>query len=468
MPRTRWPVRRVKVAVRNKCKVNAFRQMHLRLLTNTYLNCMRIIRQKKTFKELGDTLSQQMEEEIDEMTEDPDLYSKLARSIAPEIYGLEDIKKALLLMLVGGVTKKMKDGMCIRGDINICLMGDPGVAKSQLLKHVTKVAPRAIYTTGKGSSGVGLTAAVTRDKSTGETALEGGALVLADMGICCIDEFDKMEDADRTAIHEVMEQQTVSIAKAGVTTTLNARTCILAAANPIMGRWNKNKSPEFNINLPAALLSRFDLMFLMLDVPDVERDKALAKHITHVHRHAKHPELDFEPFSPTVLRAYLSQARKVEPFIPVNLTNMIVHNYVTMRQSDHEDAKMNNRQSMLTARQLLSILRMAQALARIRFDEEVSEGDVHEAIRLVNASRASVNDDDMDVANNIDDQTSRIFGLIRDTFNCNDATSIDYTALEQVVTAKGFRVQALDKTLAEYEAMEVIQLNASRTRITLV
>ena len=259
-----------------------FRGMKAGLITDTYLEAQHVEKHKKSYTD--HTPCEEMRQKVLEATRGEDLYHKMAQSIAPEIFGHEDVKKALLLLLVGGGLREMEDGMKIRGDINVCLMGDPGVAKSQLLKHIATIAPRAVYTTGKGSSGVGLTAAVTRDTATGELVLEGGALVLADMGICCIDEFDKMEESDRTAIHEVMEQQTVSIAKAGITTTLNARTSVLAAANPVFSKYNPHRTPEENINLPAALLSRFDLLWLLLDKPDREHDQRLAEHVAYVHR----------------------------------------------------------------------------------------------------------------------------------------------------------------------------------------
>ncbi|KAK4749016.1 hypothetical protein SAY87_026465 [Trapa incisa] len=277
-----------------------FRALRAGLVADTFLEAMSVNHFKKKYDQYE--LRDEEDEQIMRLAEDGDIYSKLARSLAPEIFGHEDIKKALLLLLVGAPHRKLKDGMKIRGDLHICLMGDPGVAKSQLLKHIINVAPRGVYTTGKGSSGVGLTAAVQRDPVTNEMVLEGGALVLADMGICAIDEFDKMDESDRTAIHEVMEQQTVSIAKAGITTSLNARTAILAAANPAWGRYDLRRTPAENINLPPALLSRFDILWLILDKADMDNDLEMARHVVYVHQKGESPALGFTPLQPSIMR----------------------------------------------------------------------------------------------------------------------------------------------------------------------
>jgi DNA replication licensing factor MCM5 len=223
--------------------------------------------------------TEEEEQDFLEMSRMPNLYETFANCVAPSIYGNLDIKKAIACLLMGGSKKILPDGMKLRGDINVLLLGDPGTAKSQLLKFVEKAAPICVYTSGKGSSAAGLTASVQRDASTREFYLEGGAMVLADGGVVCIDEFDKMRDEDRVAIHEAMEQQTISIAKAGITTILNSRTSVLAAANPIFGRYDDLKTPGENIDFQTTILSRFDMIFIVRDAHDRGRDERIARHV---------------------------------------------------------------------------------------------------------------------------------------------------------------------------------------------
>jgi len=380
-----------------------------------YIDCHSIVKMKQQYNEVTSNTAT-IEERLNEESRSGQIYERAAVSIAPEIFGMVDVKKALLMALIGSYTKTTEDGMKIRGDIHTLLMGDPGMAKSQLLKQVCNIAPRSVYTTGKGSTGVGLTAAVVRDPVTGEVSLEGGALVLADKGVCCIDEFDKMDESDRTAIHEVMEQQTVSIAKAGITVTLNTRTTVLAGANPQFGRYNPHKSPVENIDLPPALLSRFDLLFLLLDTVNSEYDRNLALHVCKVHCAAKEKGesapskqklgdgaggdggddndddalgLGFRSYDAEFMRAYIRRARDLEPLVGKDLQQLFVDAYVTLRDEERR-ASTDSRKSYTTPRQLLAIVRLSQAHARARLSTQVERSDFEEAMRLIQASKESV------------------------------------------------------------------------------
>uniref|UniRef100_A0A182WL62 DNA replication licensing factor MCM7 n=1 Tax=Anopheles minimus TaxID=112268 RepID=A0A182WL62_9DIPT len=434
-----------------------FRAVVSGLLSETFVDAHRIVCLNKSDE--GELNNELTPEELDELAKD-DFYTRIASSLAPEIYGHLDVKKALLLLLVGGVDRS-PDGMKIRGNINICLMGDPGVAKSQLLGYIDRLAVRSQYTTGRGSSGVGLTAAVMKDPLTGEMVLEGGALVLADQGVCCIDEFDKMADEDRVSIHEVMEQQTISIAKAGIMTCLNARVSILAAANPAYGRYNPRRTIEQNIQLPAALLSRFDLLWLIQDKADRDNDLRLAKHITYVHSHGKQPPSRIKTLDMTLIRRYIALCKRKIPVITPELTDYIVNAYVELRR----EARNSRDMTFTSARNLLGILRLSTALARLRLADTVEKDDVKEALRLLAMSKDSLNQTehrDTHVQNTSD----KIFALVREL--AGDSKTVKVADIMERCTSKGYKPDEVDECIETYEELNVWQVNQTRTRITFL
>jgi len=329
---------------------------------------------KSDRKVAREEVSPEDEKRIHALSKTPDVYQRIIDSFAPHILGQSLIKEAILLLTVGSNQRILGDGSKIRGDINIFLVGDPGTAKSEMLKFCARIAPRGLYTSGRGSTAAGLTAAIVRDK-TGIMMLEAGAVVLGDQGLVCIDEFDKMKPEDRSALHEVMEQQSVSIAKGGIVATLNARTSILAAANPMYGKYDPFKNITENVNLPIPLLTRFDLIFVVRDIPTKEKDEKIARHIIQLHTPQgtdKKSVIDVD-----LLTKYLSYARRGVPDLTKEAEEKILDYYLQMRNVESEDM------ITVTPRQLEGIIRLATARARILMKDKVEEEDAERAIFLI-------------------------------------------------------------------------------------
>jgi DNA replication licensing factor MCM5 len=371
----------------------ADKQVKAVAIRHPYLRVVGLVTDSEGVGRVSHVFSDEEVQHFTELARTPGLYQLITKSIAPAIYGHEDVKRVLACQLFGGCCKILPDGMRLRGDINVLLLGDPGTAKSQFLKFVERLAPIGVYTSGKGSSAAGLTASVIRDASTREFYLEGGAMVLADGGIVCIDEFDKMRPQDRVAIHEAMEQQTISIAKAGITTILNARSAVLAAANPQFGRYDELRSQEENFTeFRHTILSRFDCIFLIKDTRNELRDRIIAEHVMSVHMRATTTaaltpttEPDFDLFK---LKRYIAFCRaKCAPRLTAEAAEILVNQYVMMRAQHRTRERHGESNAIpLTVRQLEAIVRLAEALAKMTLSKDATETHVEEAIRLFTVS----------------------------------------------------------------------------------
>jgi replicative DNA helicase Mcm len=455
-----------------------------------FLECNSIEIQEKEFEEVE--IDELAEDEIRELSRDPLIYRKITHSIAPTIYGSEDVKEAIALQLFGGIVKLMPDGSRLRGDIHVLLIGDPGIAKSQLLRYVVKLSPRAIYTSGQSSTSAGLTATAVKDEfGEGRWTLEAGALVLADMGVAAVDEMDKMQKEDRSALHEAMEQQTISVAKAGITATLKSRCALLGAANPKYGRFDMYGDIADQINMPPTLLSRFDLIFIMADQPEPRRDLAIAEHILKTHsigelieQHKKTPipgvndayieqqlsqvRPDIEP---SLFRKYVAYAkRSCYPILSVEAKEAIVNYYLKLRGIAEP-----NKPVPVTARQLEALVRLGEASARIRLSNTIEQVDAERVIHIVDACLRQIAYDaktgsfDIDkVATGISKEKRDIVRVIKDAIRDigGEGKRATIDQVIEVASQKGFARdkvrEGIEMLLRNGEAMEpkngIIQL----------
>lgn len=434
-----------------------------------YLDVISVEFEQHEYDEI--TITEEDEKTILEMSRDPELYENIVRSISPSIYGLDAVKKAIALQLFGGCHKEMDDGTVMRGDMHILLIGDPGVAKSQLLRYMSSLAPRGIYASGKSASAAGLTAAAVRDDfGDGRWTLEAGALVLADKGLACIDELDKMTDQDRSSLHEAMESQRISVAKAGITATLQCRCSMLAAANPKYGRFEEDSSIADQIELPPALMSRFDLIFVLTDKPDKKKDTAITEHILNAHQRGQvrmMHEGDIVPgvdakrildntnnirpvYEQEILRKYVAYSKRMTPIMTDEAKQIIESSFLRIRGMGS-----GGNSVPITARQLEAFVRLSEASAKMRLSPVVSDVDANRAVDLVEdyLRRIAGNDDggfDIDkIASGISSKDRNKIDVVRSIFREFGADGLTADELAQHGSNQGLEDADVTRALKQ-------------------